>query len=158
MTGTSFYSAIWLMPAAFAVHIAEEWFGGFPRWVAVVVGGSMSASAFLVNNAAFMALLVLLTALASIGRTAWATFLLIVWASANLFWDFLFHVATVPIFDRYSPGLVSATLLHFPISYVVARACLERKALAPSQFAMGTGLGALIMLFVIWAGLYHFAV
>jgi hypothetical protein len=25
-----FESVLWLMPTAFAIHIGEEWFGGFP--------------------------------------------------------------------------------------------------------------------------------
>ena len=154
----SFYRLIWLMPAAFALHICEEWFGGFAYWVTHVAGGEMSPSAFLVNNAAFMAILLGLTAAAAFTRKPLAVFLLLFWASANLFWDFLFHVATVPIFDRYSPGLVTATLLYFPISYAVARAALAECVLPRAAFATACGLGAGLMLFVIWAGLYHLAV
>lgn len=154
----SFYRLIWLMPLAFAVHIAEEWFGGFAHWVSMVVGGAMSPSGFLVNNAGFMAVLVALTGLAAWSRARWTLFLLIFWASANLFWDFLFHLATVVAFDRYSPGLVSATLLYFPISYFVARAALRERVVATPVFAAATALGAALMGFVIWSGLFHFAV
>ncbi|MBU6472692.1 MAG: HXXEE domain-containing protein [Alphaproteobacteria bacterium] len=154
----SFYRLIWLMPAAFALHICEEWFGGFANWVTHVVGGEMSPSTFLVNNAGFMAVLVALTTLAGATRKGWAVFLLMFWASANLFWDFLFHVFTVPLFDRYSPGLLTATLLYFPSSYLVARAALAERVLPPALFTLACGLGAALMGFVIWAGLYHFTV
>ena len=154
----SFYRLIWLMPAAFAIHIAEEWFGGFAHWVSAIVGGAMNPSGFLVNNAGFMAVLVGLTGLTAWSRAQWALFLLIFWASANLFWDFLFHLATVVAFDRYSPGLVSATLLYFPISYFVARAALRKRIVATPVFTAAIGLGAALMGFVIWSGLFHFAV
>src|ERR1700677_1501111 len=108
------------MPAAFACHIVEEYVGGFPAWVTNVVGGSMSVPMFIVNNAGFMAVLLALTAWSALARSRTANVVLITWASANLFWDFLFHVGTVPVFDRYSPGLITATLLYFPISVAVA--------------------------------------
>ena len=34
-----FRRLIWLMPAAFALHILEEYAGGFPSWVTNVLGG-----------------------------------------------------------------------------------------------------------------------
>ena len=154
----NFYRLIWLMPLAFACHIGEEYIGGFPAWVTNTVGGSMSAPIFLVNNAGFMAVLLALTAWSAIARTTLANAVLIAWASANLFWDFLFHLGTVPLFDRYSPGLVTATLLYFPISVVVAAAALAQRALSPRAFRISCAIGFLGMGFVIWAGLYHFAV
>ena len=154
----SFYRLIWLMPAAFALHIVEEYGGGFPGWVTHVVGGAMSAPMFLVNNAFFMAVLLALTAWSGIARTTTANAVLIAWASANLFWDFLFHVGTVPLFDRYSPGLVTATLLYFPISVAVSWAAVAQHALSPRAFQASSAVGFVLMGFVIWAGLYHFAV
>jgi hypothetical protein len=154
----AFYRLIWLMPAAFACHIAEEYIGGFPAWVTNVVGGSMSAPMFLINNAGFMAVLLALTAWSAIARTAAANAVLIAWASANLFWDFLFHVGTVPLFDRYSPGLITATLLYFPISVAVAWAALTQRVLSPRAFQISCAIGFVGMGFVIWAGLDHFAV
>lgn len=155
---SSFYRLIWLMPAAFAFHIVEEYAGGFPGWVTNVVGGSMSPTMFLINNAFFMIVLLALTAWSAIARTAAANAVLIAWSSANLFWDFLFHLGTVPFFDRYSPGVVTATLLYFPISVAVAWAAVTQHALSPRAFAISCAVGFVGMGFVIWAGLYHFAV
>jgi hypothetical protein len=41
------------MPAAFALHIVEEYRGGFPTWVTQVLGGSFNDFAFALNNAGF---------------------------------------------------------------------------------------------------------
>ena len=131
-----FYRLIWLMPAAFACHIAEEYIGGFPAWVTNVVGGSMSTPTFLLNNAGFMAVLLARGGVVRQSPVRLSpTAVLIAWASANLFWDFLFHVGTVPLFDRYSPGLVTATLLYFPISVAVAWSRAGAKGRSRSAFS-----------------------
>jgi hypothetical protein len=153
-----FRTLAWLMPAAFAVHIAEEYGSGFAAWVTNVVGGSMDELAFALNNAAFMAILLALTAWATRTTSRLAVFLLVVWASANLFWDFLFHLATTGAFNRSSPGLFSATLLYFPLSIVVGRSVLREGLLGRGAFASAAALGAGLMGFVIWYGLFHFAV
>jgi hypothetical protein len=152
-----FYRLIWLMPAVYAVHIAEEWFGGFAAWISNVLGGSMTPEGFVVNNAGFMAVLLGLTTWAAVARTRLAVVVLIAWASGNLFWNFIFHLATVPIFDRYSPGLATATLLYFPVSYAVARSCLADRVLRPGAFTAAAAIGGGLMLVVIWGGLYSFA-
>ena len=153
----SFYRLIWLMPASFAAHILEEWFGGFPAWVGQAVGGSMSGQAFIENNAFFLATLLILTGFAGYSRSRWTAFVLIGWASANLFWDFLFHLFATAWWGLYSPGLVTATLLYFPVSWLVARAALAEGVLPKGEFAGACALGAALMAFIIWAGLYHFA-
>ena len=56
--GQPFRRLIWIMPAAFALHIVEEYRGGFPAWVTHVLGGSFNDLAFAFNNAAFLAIMV----------------------------------------------------------------------------------------------------
>lgn len=153
-----FRRMIWAMPAAFALHIGEEFIGGFARWVTETVGGSMDTIAFLANNAAFMAVLVGLTAWTARRPDGWAAFLLIIWASANLFWDFLFHLVTTAAFDRYSPGLFTASLLYYPLSVVIGWLAVRENILSRAGFAAAVSFGAALMGFVIWYGLFHFAV
>ena len=99
---------IWIMPAAFVLHIVEEYRGGFPAWVTHVLGGSFNDIAFAFNNAAFLAIMVGLVVWASKSESRLAAFLLITWSSGNIFWDALFHVLTTAWFNRYSPGLIAA--------------------------------------------------
>lgn len=87
-----FQKIIWLMPAAYALHIVEEYAGNFPAWVTNVVGGTFSYLGFDLNNLAFMVVLLVLVAINSRHPTRLRTFALVVFASANLFWDFLFHL------------------------------------------------------------------
>jgi len=154
----TFYRLIWLMPASFAAHIAEEWVGGFAGWVTHVAGGAMSEQGFIENNAFFMAVMLLLTFFAVFSRTRWTAFVLISWASANLFWDALFHLFATARWTAYSPGVVTATLFYLPISFVVGRSVLKDGVLTRTDFAGALSVGAALMAFVIWAGLYHFAI
>ncbi len=104
MSRHEFGRVIWLMPAVFAVHILEEFAGGFPEWVTNVISGSFNQSAFVANNAIFMTIMLALTIWTSRSTSRLPVFLLVFWASANLFWDGLFHIVATAEFDRYSPA------------------------------------------------------
>lgn len=153
----AFHRLIWLLPVFFAVHIVEEYVGGFPGWVTHVLGGSMDRPAFIVNNAAFMAIMLVLTLWASKSRAQLPAFLLIAWSSGNIFWDSFVHILSTAAFDRYSPGLITSAFLYFPLSLVVAVAVVQQKILSIPRLLAASAVGAALILFVIWAGLYHFA-
>lgn len=148
-----FRRLVWAMPAAFAVHIVEEFAGGFPAWVGVVTGSPMPVPAFLLNNTAFMSVLLALTAWTSLRPGRLPAFLLLAWASGNLFWNSVFHLVTTVWLGRYSPGLVTAALLYVPLSFAVARAALREAVLTRGALAMAAGIGAGLMLLVIWGRL-----
>lgn len=152
-----FERLLWLMPAAYAAHILEEYCFGFTGWVNGTLHGQFTVPLFLVNNGLFMAILLGVCLWASCSTGGLAAFLFLCWSSANLFWNFIFHLATTAIFDRYSPGLVTAVLLYYPITVAVAWAAWKSGRLAPGSIAGAFAAGAGLMGFVIWAGLYHFA-
>jgi hypothetical protein len=156
--GQPFRRLIWLMPAAFALHIVEEYRGGFPGWATHVLGGSFNNLAFAFNNAAFFAIMVGFTVWVSKSGSRLAVFLLIAWSSGNIFWDALFHVLTTAEFNRYSPGLITSSVLYLPISLIISTVALESRALSVKAFlgALASGLGLLV--FVIWYGLFRFAI
>ena len=154
----AFRRLIWLMPAAFALHIVEEYRGNFPGWVTHVLGGSFNNLAFACNNAVFLAIMAGLTVWVGKTGSRLAAFLLFAWASGNIFWDALFHVLTTAKFDRYSPGLITASVLYLPISLLVGTAALQSKTLSVKAFLGALALGLCLLIFVIWYGLFHFAI
>jgi Protein of unknown function with HXXEE motif len=156
--GQPFRRLIWIMPAAFALHIVEEYRGGFPAWVTHVLGGSFNDLAFAFNNAAFLAIMVGLAAWVSKSDSRLAAFLLIAWSSGNIFWDGLFHVLTTAWFNRYSPGLITSSVLYLPISLVIGTATLQSRVLSAKAFLGALLAGLCILLLVIWYGLFHFAI
>ncbi len=153
----TFRKMIWCLPAVFAPHIAEEYVGGFPGWATHVLGGSFNYVLFDINNAVFMAILLGLTAWVSLKPSKPGIFLLLAWSSGNIFWDFLVHLSTTVALDRYSPGLLTAVLLYFPVSYFVGRAALRDKAIGVMGLACAYAVGLALIAFVIWQGLFHFA-
>ena len=154
----AFRRLTWLMPAAFALHIVEEYRGGFPAWVTHVLGGSFSNLAFAYNNAVFLVVMVGLTVWVGRSGSRLAVFLLIAWTSGNIFWDGLFHVLTTAQFDRYSPGLITSSVLYLPISLMVGRATFQSEALSVKAFLGALAVGLSLLVFVIWYGLFHFAI
>lgn len=154
----AFHRIIWSMPAAFAVHIVEEFRGGFPQWVTNVVGGSFDQPAFVANNAVFMSIMLGLTIWAARSTSHLSLFFLVFWASANLFWDSLFHIFATAAFDRYSPGLISSALLYIPISLAAAFAILRARMLPMRDFVIAAAMGMILFGLVVWYGLFHFAI
>ena len=152
-----FRRIIWLLPAAYFLHIVEEYVGGFPAWVTHDVHGTFDDAAFAVNNFAFMVILLTLVYVNFRESTPLRGVLLVVFASANLFWDALFHLFMTPILDRYSPGLVTSMLLYYPICIVVGTVIVKDKILAPRQFVVALLGGLALFSFVVWYGLFHFA-
>mgnify|MGYP001573076964 FL=1 len=147
---------LWAMPAAYALHICEEYGAGFPAWMNQHMHASMTNPAFLLNNALFMAIMLSLSTWASLGTSRLSAFLFLGWASGNLFWNFIFHLATTLIADSYSPGLVTASLLYYPISIWVGVLAVRDGRLSPAGVLGAFVIGACVMMFVIWAGLWHF--
>ncbi|MBI2239825.1 MAG: HXXEE domain-containing protein [Magnetospirillum gryphiswaldense] len=156
MRRPTFEQFLWVMPAAYAIHIPEEFLTGFPAWMATHMHASMDAQGFMLNNALFMAILLSVSLWASKTRSALPAFVHLSWASGNLFWNFIFHLWTTVQADSYSPGLVSATLLYYPISIWAGVLAVKERRLTPGAVFGAFAIGAGLMLFVIWAGLWRF--
>jgi hypothetical protein len=149
---------IWLFPAAYALHIVEEYGTGFPAWMTRHMHAEMTNNGFLLNNALFMAILLAVTVWASASRSRLSAFVFLGWASGNLFWNFVFHLATTLYADSYSPGLVTASLLYYPISLGGAALTVRDGRLGSMGVIGAFAVGGALMLFVVWAGLWHFHV
>jgi len=153
-----FRRIIWLLPAAYVLHIVEEYVGGFPVWVTQVVGGSFNNVAFALNNAVFVAIMLVLSTWTSRSMSRRAAFVLIAWASGNVFWDGLFHIVTTAVYDRYSPGEITSSVLYVPISLAVACFALRSRVLTLKAFLDAVAVGGALFAFVVWYGLFHFAI
>lgn len=158
LTVPSFRRLVWLIPVAYALHIVEELVGNFPGWVTHSVGGSFSSLAFVLNNIAFMIIVLTLVTVYTRRPTARKAFVLLVWTSANLFWDALFHLIMTPVLGVYSPGLVTAMLLYLPLCLLLAAVVVHQRILSVQRLAGAAVAGLAVFGFVVWYGLFHFAV
>ena len=153
----TFQRSVWLLPAAFAPHIAEEYLGGFPLWVTDVLGGKFNNVAFALNNAVFMVTMIALTLWVRRTNSRVSTFILVAWGSGNIFWDALFHIGATALMNRYSPGLVTSSLFYMPLSVTMGARLLREKVLPTWQVAASLLCGLGLLAFVMWSGLFHFA-
>jgi Protein of unknown function with HXXEE motif len=153
-----FEKLVWLLPLTFVPHIAEEYFGDFSHYVATAMGGYvMPGPVFLANNAAFMVILLSLCAWATLRPSSRSAFLLTCWASGNTFWDFFCHLYYTAASGRYSPGVVTAALLYYPIPLLISYAGIREGRLALRSTLYAYAIGLLLLLLVIWGGVHHFA-
>ena len=136
---------MWLFPASYLLHIAEEYFGGFPLFVAGFTGFPMSNTAFLVANALFW---ILMVAAASWAVRSTSAVPIVVLLATIVTINAVLHGAAALLTRSYSPGMMSGVSLWLPLG--VVSLVRGNRMLAPSAFrnavALGVGVHILVPL------------
>ena len=104
---------VWLFVAAYVAHVAEEYFGGFPEWLALIIGRPLSRADFLAINA--IALVVIIIAIRAVTRRESLGWLAIAIATILLV-NGLAHILGTIVTGTYSPGLITGVVLYLPLS------------------------------------------
>src|SRR5262245_28569365 len=120
LRGLSYRQAVWLAPAAYALHILEE-SQHFAEWASAHFAPGFTTAQFVRNNVIVMASLVALTLLASLHPRRWTALLHFFQLSANVLHNALLHMAATAYFGVYSPGLLTAILLYLPVWYHITK-------------------------------------
>jgi hypothetical protein len=129
---------LWPLVAAYAIHVAEEWFTGFPAWVANIVSRPMPADAFLIINAIAMLLMVIgVRAAIRDERNGWIAVTIATIAIVNTF----AHVGGAILTRGYAPGLASAIILYVPLGILTLIRAFDQ---APGQITRGVVTGLLL--------------
>ena len=103
---------LWLFAPAFAIHVAEEWFTGFPAWLQRIAGRPLPDTAFLIINAVAMAALMgAIRAATRAERSGWMAVAIATIVLVNT----LAHLAGAALTRSYAPGLISAVVLYVPL-------------------------------------------
>lgn len=134
----------WLFPLCYLIHIAEEYCGGFPLWIARFWGVQSSNSNFLSWNGG--AWLMMSVGVLLVLKTKSYRWLLVAFGTALLINGTVHAVASV-LTRSYSPGLISGLLLFIPLGAVVlfrARRRVNRRA-----FRAGVIIGFLMHVAVV---------
>lgn len=103
-----------VLPIAYLLHLAEEWWGGegLSAWTLRELGAQISPQRFVVINGILWPLFAVMTMLAiRYARMAWflTSFGTLVATNATL------HVLGSLVFMSYSPGVVTGVLLYLPL-------------------------------------------
>lgn len=137
-----------LLPIAYLLHVAEEWFGGFSAWTQFAVGREVSPERFLLINGIALPLIVIGT-LAAVYSADMAWFAVALAALFGL--NGVLHTLATLGLGRYSPGTVTGLLLFIPLSIVVLRSSAVR--LPRATFAGAVVFGVLLHGFVTFVAL-----
>jgi hypothetical protein len=105
----------WLFPLAYLVHIAEEYWGGFPAWISRFWGVESSNSNFLSWNGG--AWLLMMAGVLFVLKTKSYRWLLVGFGTVVLINGTMHTIASV-VTRSYSPGLISGLLLFIPLGTI----------------------------------------
>ena len=130
---------LWPFVPAYAIHVAEEWFAGFPAWVEQVAGRPVPGNAFLLINTVAMA--VLIPAVRGATRDQRSGWIAVAIATIVLV-NTAFHLAGSVLTESYSPGLASAVVLYVPLGSLTMIRAIDQAPRA--QIARGVVVGAVI--------------
>jgi hypothetical protein len=135
---------LWLIPATYVLHIAEEYWGGegFPAYIARTRGVHLSPSRFLLMNSIGCALMVLGVVLAH--RYKFRQWLLVCLGMVVM-GNGLSHTVNSIVTREYNPGVVSGLLIWIPLGLMSL--VYAKRGLAGRKFwvALAIGIGILLV-------------
>lgn len=127
---------VWLLVAAYALHIVEELVGGFPEWFAFLAGRPLPLAAFLIINGVALAIM------AAAGHAAtrheplgWMTIAI----ATVLLVNGLAHLLGSLAFSSYSPGLITGVVFYLPLAQLTLIRAWHQTA--PPFFWRGVAAG-----------------
>jgi hypothetical protein len=128
-----------LLPLAYVVHLAEEWFGGFLEWTPSILGYEIDVERFVIINAIALVMFTVGTLAAfRVPEAGWFAASLATLLGLNG----ILHVLGTVAFGVYSPGAITGLLLYVPVSVVVLRA--SGRTLPGSIFARAVLFGIVL--------------
>ena len=108
----------WLFPLSYLLHIAEEYWGDFPAWIARFWGVESSVANFLSWNGGAWVMMCVGVALVLVTKSY--RWLLVSFGTVVLINGVVHALASVVTWS-YSPGLVTGLLLYVPLGLFTLR-------------------------------------
>ena len=133
-----------MAPVIYAAHIAEE-VPGYERWFNSLVTPGIGEGALLRANVVPCMFVALLAGMAVLTRWRALMLCLLAWISFFMFANAVFHVMATLALIRYSPGVVTATVLYLPFCFWFARYLITRMRIGPDIVALIALLAGLPM-------------
>src|SRR5262249_27195722 len=136
---------IWLFPLTYLAHVTEEYWGGFYRWIARIVGGTLTAEQFLSLNTIFW---IVMTAAIAVAFWSRAGDWLVIALGAVVLINGSAHVIGSVLTRSYSPGAISGLLLWIPLGAFTLRRAWRNlpHARVIAGMLLGVVLHALVVL------------
>ncbi len=135
---------LWLFVPAYLAHLAEEWWAGFPEWIAVFARRPLPAAAFVAINA--VALVVLIAAVRATTHresNGWMAVAIATVFTLNALLHLLGSLASA----SYSPGMLTGVVIYVPLGLLTLLRAWHQQP--PSEFARGAAAGVAVHAVVV---------
>lgn len=132
-------------PLVFILHVLEE-LPGFVTWFNSLVPRGISQGLFLAVNAVALAVTVALVLLVAALPHSGSGFLLAAWVGFLFIANGLLHLVGTIAHERYSPGVVTGTLLYVPYGVLLLQRIVRDLGLKPGVVIGTAALGGTPML------------
>jgi len=108
----------WFLPAAYLIHLADEYFSGegFHNWFSGMFNVSLSLNDFIIINAFGFSAVILITVLYTLNKVS--HFIIAVIGSL-FFINGIIHIAASILTLSYSPGTISGLLVYLPLGLLM---------------------------------------
>jgi hypothetical protein len=137
---------LWLFVPAYLVHLAEEYWAGFPVWFARILGRALPEPAFLAINGVALALLIAAIRTAIRRETAgWLAVAIATVVTVNAVLHLLASLST----GTYAPGMISGVVVYLPLGLLTLIRAGHQQP--PPEFARGIAAGIAFHALVIAA-------
>ena len=137
---------LWLFVPAYMIHVAEEWFAGFPLWLRQIVGRPLPDPAFVLINAA--ALVLLIASIRAATRAEHNGWIGVAIATISLI-NTTAHAAGAALTQSYAPGLVSAVVFYVPLGTLVMIRAFDHAPRAQVERGIIVGIVVHTLAFVV---------
>lgn len=134
-----------LAPLVFVLHVLEE-APGFVAWFNRLVPRGITERTFFSVNAAGLLITLVLVVLVAASRDPVSGLALAAWVGFLFLANGLLHLVGTLAHGRYSPGVVTGTLLYLPYGAVLLRSIARDLALDRRAVLAAAALGSIPML------------
>jgi Protein of unknown function with HXXEE motif len=118
---TTFRVAVWLFPAAFVLHVAEEW-PRFINWAQRHASSRYTQHDYIIIHLAGIASAIMMAAIVSRFPNRTLVFLFFAFAFApGLLCNTFFHAGATLVTREYCPGVITAMTIYIPVFSFVCR-------------------------------------
>ena len=128
-------SIFWLPVILLVIHSIDEVVTGFPQW-ATEHFGTTTVPFFIYTHIPILLIMIVTSYFAARNKGG------AVWRVLSAVWivmfavNGLFHLLTSIVFREFTPGIISALVILFPLCYIFVRELLSKKLISEKQFRL----------------------
>lgn len=150
-----FPKAIWMFPAAFTFHVAEEW-PRFTAWAQIYASATYSYQSYVKVHVAGIVVALLSTTLITYFKARpfvflWFAFIVM----PSLFWNMFFHAGSTLIFHTYCPGTITAVTIYPIVFYLISSRAFSERLISKKLWMIALIVGGIFHTWEVGHNVFH---